>query len=181
MSLFAPNMHWQVNGQVVEFDAATQKGKVQLIGVYGKDHLGNPVYTDVESEPNYAANNPFLKDYIEVKVSYTPGEWVVVMGIPSGPLGPENPKDLLAGIHNLPYKQKYFILGSLSWKNESESRKTQTVNKKTDFKPEETKDFVPRPENFDHKLQMNKVNPQVKFPPIEYEYLPHEDASGGTT
>lgn len=181
MSLFIPGMHWQVDGQVIDFDASTQKGRVQLIGVYGKDPNGNPIYLDVEADPLYASRSPFLQDYLDVKASYTKGEWVVVLGVPGGPTGPENPNNLLAGIPQMPYRQNYFIIGSIRWKNESRSRLTETVNKQTNFLVNQDKDFSPPPENFDHSLQQKLNGSKLSFPPITYEYLPHEDPSGGTT
>lgn len=160
MSLFIPGMHWEVHGKIIEFDIASQTGKVQLIGTYGRNADGSPDLLPVENYPAYLSNSEVFSvkrklEYLEPKVSYSPGEWVTVLGVPSGPTGDENPHDLWAGIPHKAYAQKYFIIGSLK--------------------------FQPAPEFLDHEVGATMGGAPTSFPPLPYTPLPHEDPTKGTT
>lgn len=162
MSLFIPGMHQEVHAKVIDFDPVTQKGHVQFIGLYGRKADGAPDKIAVESAPNYLAGGndaPYSVkrklEYLEPKAVYLPDEWVIVIGVPKGPAGPENPKDLWAGIPTKPYQQAYYIIGALKQ--------------------------PPAPEHLDHDAAITASGAAKSFPAIEYTPLPHEDPKSTTT
>jgi hypothetical protein len=157
--MFIPGMHWEVHAKVIDFDPITQKGHVQFIGVYGRNADGTPHIREVESDPSYLTGGSYAVtrklEYMEPQAVYYPDQWVIVLGIPKGPYGDENPHDLWAGIPPKPYDQVYYIIGALK--------------------------YTPNLEHLDHEYALKVNGTATGFPPIKYTPLPHENPDIETT
>ncbi len=115
MSRFLPGHHWQAQAKVLEFDPVSQTGKVQLMGIYGRDAQGTPTPTAVGTKPDYVREGSHLARICEPQAVYLPGEWVLILGCPAGPTGESNLDDIRAGVTFKGFETAYYIVGRLTY------------------------------------------------------------------